>query len=538
MTVSLDSPLSGGAGEGRQRLQRAAARAVGFIGKMARNPLTAIGGGIIFMLLVVAIFAPLIAPYNPLVQDLNSALVAPNAQHWFGTDEFGRDIFSRLVYGSRITLYIVLLVSVTVGPLGLLLGVSAGYFGGKVDMVLMRVTDIFISFPSLVLALAFVAALGPGLEHVVIAITLTAWPPIARLARAETLSLRQADFISAVRLQGASSARVLWRHIVPLCLPSVIIRITMNMAGIILTAAGLGFLGLGAQPPEPEWGAMISSGRTYMMECWWVVTIPGLAILINSLAFNFLGDGLRDILDIVGESGSGKSTVGRALLQLHPKKARVSASRMQFADLDLQHLSEAQMRGVRGKRISMIMQDPKYSLNPVVCVGKQIAEAWLTHHPGRKDEAKARALEMLEVVRIRQPERVYQLYPHEISGGQGQRIMIAMMLITDPELIIADEPTSALDVSVRLQVLGLLDDLVQSRGLGLIFISHDINLVRSFCDRVLVMYAGRVVESIAAKDLDNARHPYTQGLINSLPDMQHRRPILPVLQRQASWLTD
>ncbi|HIF7020845.1 TPA: ABC transporter permease [Klebsiella pneumoniae] len=217
MTVSLDSPLSGGAGEGRQRLQRAAAQAVGFIGKMARNPLTAIGGGIIFMLLVVAIFAPLIAPYNPLVQDLNSALVAPNAQHWFGTDEFGRDIFSRLVYGSRITLYIVLLVSVTVGPLGLLLG--------------------------------------------------------------------------------ASSARVLWRHIVPLCLPSVIIRITMNMAGIILTAAGLGFLGLGAQPPEPEWGAMISSGRTYMMECWWVVTIPGLAILINSLAFNFLGDGLRDILD-------------------------------------------------------------------------------------------------------------------------------------------------------------------------------------------------------------------------------------------------
>ncbi len=185
MTVSLDSPLSGGAGEGRQRLQRAAARAVGFIGKMARNPLTAIGGGIIFLLLVVAIFAPLIAPYNPLVQDLNSALVAPNAQHWFGTDEFGRDIFSRLVYGSRITLYIVLLVSVTVGPLGLLLGVSAGYFGGKVDMVLMRVTDIFISFPSLVLALAFVAALGPGLEHVVIAITLTAWPPIARLARAK-----------------------------------------------------------------------------------------------------------------------------------------------------------------------------------------------------------------------------------------------------------------------------------------------------------------------------------------------------------------
>ncbi|AST69977.1 peptide ABC transporter ATP-binding protein [Kosakonia cowanii] len=244
----------------------------------------------------------------------------------------------------------------------------------------------------------------------------------------------------------------------------------------------------------------------------------------------------QEKLAIVGESGSGKSTVGRALLRLHPAKAKITAERMQFGDIDLQQVTEAQMRQVRGKRISMIMQDPKYSLNPVVCVGDQIAEAWLTHHPGQKKAAKAKVLEMLDVVRIRQPERVYHLYPHEISGGQGQRIMIAMMLITDPELVIADEPTSALDVSVRLQVLGLLDDLVKSRGLGLIFISHDINLVRSFCDRVLVMYAGRVVESIAAKDLDNAQHPYTQGLIHALPEIHNRRPVLPVLQRQASWL--
>lgn len=246
----------------------------------------------------------------------------------------------------------------------------------------------------------------------------------------------------------------------------------------------------------------------------------------------------REKLAIVGESGSGKSTVGRALLRLHPAKARIQAQRMQFGDIDLRSADEAQMRRIRGKRMSMIMQDPKYSLNPVVCVGDQIAEAWLTHHPGKKAQARAKVLEMLDVVRIRQPERVYQLYPHEISGGQGQRIMIAMMLITDPELVIADEPTSALDVSVRLQVLGLLDDLVNSRGLGLIFISHDINLVRSFCDRVLVMYAGRVVESIAAADLDNAQHPYTQGLIHALPEIHNRRPVLPVLQRQASWLAD
>jgi len=246
----------------------------------------------------------------------------------------------------------------------------------------------------------------------------------------------------------------------------------------------------------------------------------------------------REKLAIVGESGSGKSTVGRALLRLHPVKARIVAERMQFGDVDLRSVSEKEMRGIRGKRISIIMQDPKYSLNPVVCVGDQIAEAWLTHHPGKKVEARAKVLEMLDVVRIRQPERVYDLYPHEVSGGQGQRIMIAMMLITDPELVIADEPTSALDVSVRLQVLGLLDDLVQFRVLGLIFISHDINLVRSFCDRVLVMYAGRVVESIAVRALDNAQHPYTQGLINALPDIHHRRPVLPVMQRQSSWLSE
>ncbi|CNI75964.1 ABC transporter permease [Yersinia sp. 2105 StPb PI] len=280
-----------------QGWKRGLRRVLNFFHALMRNPLTAIGVSIIGLLLVVAFFAPWLATHDPLAQDLGNALQAPGSQHWFGTDEFGRDQYSRLIYGARTTLYIVALVSVTVGPIGLLLGVVAGYFGGKVDSILMRITDIFISFPSLVLALAFVAALGPGLEHVVIAITLTAWPPIARLARAETLSLRNADFVSAVKLQGASPLRILLRHIVPLCLPSVIIRITMNMAGIILTAAGLGFLGLGAQPPDPEWGAMISSGRRYMMECWWLVTIPGLAILLNSLAFNFLGDGLRDILD-------------------------------------------------------------------------------------------------------------------------------------------------------------------------------------------------------------------------------------------------
>ncbi|ONN71033.1 ABC transporter permease [Pseudomonas oryzihabitans] len=264
---------------------------------LVRNPLTLTGAVIVLVLLVVATFAPWIALQDPTVQDLANALAAPSAAHPFGTDEYGRDVFSRLVYGARITLYIVLLVTVIVGPIGLLAGTLSGYFGGWVDGVFMRITDIFISFPGLVLALAFIAALGPGIEHAVIAIALTAWPPIARLARAETLALRKADFVVAVQLQGASATRIILRHIVPLCLPSVIVRLTMNMASIILTAAALGFLGLGAQAPQPEWGAMISNGRRYMLESWWLVAAPGGAIMLVSLAFNLIGDGLRDVLD-------------------------------------------------------------------------------------------------------------------------------------------------------------------------------------------------------------------------------------------------
>lgn len=265
--------------------------------KLRRNRLAMAGLYVIVALLLVALLAPWLATHDPVRQDLVNALQAPSAQHWLGTDEYGRDVYSRLVYGARITLYIISMVAVLVGPVGLAIGVMAGYFGGRIEAILMRITDIFISFPSLIMALAFVAAMGPGLEHAVLAIALTSWPPIARLARAETLSLRNADFIHAVRLQGASSARILFRHIAPLCLSSVAVRLSMNMAGVILTAAGLGFLGLGAQPPVPEWGAMISTGRNYMLECWWLVAAPGAAIFIVSLAFNLLGDGLRDVLD-------------------------------------------------------------------------------------------------------------------------------------------------------------------------------------------------------------------------------------------------
>jgi len=243
----------------------------------------------------------------------------------------------------------------------------------------------------------------------------------------------------------------------------------------------------------------------------------------------------REKVGIVGESGSGKSMTGRAILRLAPKKARVSAERLDLHGQDLLALGERELRLIRGRRISMILQDPRYSLNPVMKVGDQIAEAYLVHHQASRVEARERTLAMLAAVKIRHPARFYDLYPHEVSGGMGQRVMIAMMLIPEPEFLIADEPTSALDVTVRMQVLAILDDLVSSRGLGLMFISHDLNLVATFCDRVLIMYAGRIVESCRAVDLHDARHGYTRGLLESLPRIGEKRPRLSVLERDPAW---
>ncbi len=272
----------------------------GYMGwlRFRRNPLAMIGLLIVLLLLVVAALAPVLAPHDPITQDLRMRLLPPlTGGHILGTDDFGRDILSRLIMGSRITLFIIAMVAVTAPLFGMLVGTVAGYFGGLVDEVLMRLTDIFLAFPKLILALALVAVLGPGMENAVLAIALTSWPPYARVARAETLTVRNSDYIAAVRLQGAGAGRIILGHVMPMCLPSVIIRVTLDMAGVILIAAGLGFLGLGVQPPMPEWGAMISAGRKYLFEQWWVATMPGLAIFIVSLGFNLLGDGLRDVLD-------------------------------------------------------------------------------------------------------------------------------------------------------------------------------------------------------------------------------------------------
>ena len=264
------------------------------------------------------------------------------------------------------------------------------------------------------------------------------------------------------------------------------------------------------------------------------VTFPtrtGVVEAVRGVSFS-LG---RERLGIVGESGYGKSQTGRAIMGLTPPQAKVSATKLSFDSIDLLAASPAERRALRGKRIAMILQDPKYSLDPVMSIGRQIVETLRTHEKVSRKEARERALDMLAAVQIRDPKRVFDLHPHEVSGGMGQRAMIAMMLVANPELLIADEPTSALDVTVQLDVLGILDRLVSTRGMGLIFISHDLRLVSSFCDRVVVMYAGKVVEQLKASDLKNAEHPYTRGLLDCMPKIGADRHPLPVLERKPEW---
>jgi len=256
-----------------------------------------VGLTLVAILILMALLAPLIAPFDPNLQTMASRLLPPSAQHWFGTDGFGRDLLSRVMYGARPTLLLVSLILVLTIPAGLLIGITAGYVGGWTERVLMRITDIFLSLPNLVIALALVAILGPGLMNGALALALTSWPPFARQARAETLALRRSDYLAAARMQGITGFRLMFGHILPLCLPTAVVRAALSLGGIILAAAGLGFLGMGVQPPTAEWGSMVAEGSKVIFDQWWVAAAPGAAILFASLAFNLTGDGLRDRLD-------------------------------------------------------------------------------------------------------------------------------------------------------------------------------------------------------------------------------------------------
>ncbi|AIX74600.1 MAG: ABC transporter permease [Mixta calida] len=274
------------------------AETVAPVGRRRRRLTTLfVGGALVAILVLMALFAPLLAPFDPNAQTISARLLPPSALHWFGTDGFGRDLLSRVIYGARPTLLLVSLILLLTIPVGLLVGIMAGYLGGWTERVLMRITDIFLSLPNLVIALALVSILGPGLLNGALALALTSWPPFARQARAETLALRRSDYLAAARMQGITGLRLMFGHILPLCLPSAVVRAALSLGGIILSAAGLGFLGMGVQPPTAEWGSMVAEGSKVIFDQWWVAAAPGGAILFASLAFNLTGDGLRDRLD-------------------------------------------------------------------------------------------------------------------------------------------------------------------------------------------------------------------------------------------------
>ena len=274
------------------------AETVAPVGRRRRRLTTLfVGGALVAILVLMALFAPLLAPFDPNAQTISARLLPPSALHWFGTDGFGRDLLSRVIYGARPTLLLVSLILLLTIPVGLLVGIMAGYLGGWTERVLMRITDIFLSLPNLVIALALVSILGPGLLNGALALALTSWPPFARQARAETLALRRSDYLAAARMQGITGLRLMFGHILPLCLPSAVVRAALSLGGIILSAAGLGFLGMGVQPPTAEWGSMVAEGSKVIFDQWWVAAAPGGAILFASLAFTLTGDGLRDRLD-------------------------------------------------------------------------------------------------------------------------------------------------------------------------------------------------------------------------------------------------
>lgn len=260
------------------------------------------GFTLLAVLILTALFAPWLAPFDPNNQQMADRLMAPSVHHWFGTDSFGRDLLSRVIYGSRPTLLLVIFILVLTVPVGMAVGITAGYIGGWTERILMRITDIFLALPSLVIALAMVAVLGPGLLNGALALALTSWPPFARQARAETLQLRRSDYLAAAKMQGIRGMSLMLGHILPLCLPSAVVRAALSLGGIILSAAGLGFLGMGVQPPTAEWGSMVAEGGKVIFDQWWVAAAPGGAILLASLTFNFIGDGLRDRLDSRNDS--------------------------------------------------------------------------------------------------------------------------------------------------------------------------------------------------------------------------------------------
>ncbi|AJY45951.1 dipeptide/oligopeptide/nickel ABC transporter permease/ATP-binding protein [Martelella endophytica] len=555
--------------------------------RLLLNNTLATAGLIVFALIViVALAAPILPLQPPNVTDPSVRLTPPFSEgHLLGTDALGRDLLSRLIWGTRVSLAVGISATLIAAFFGSLIGLVAGYAGGRTDNILMRGIDMVMAFPYILLALAIVAVLGPGLLNALYAIAVVNIPFFARNIRGMTLGLSRREFVDAARLSGKSHPAILFGEVLPNVLPVIIITMSTTIGWMILETAGLSFLGLGAQPPQADLGSMLGDGRKVLFTDAFVSMVPGLMIFALVMSINLLGDGIRDVLDprlksgalarpgartavkrdkapaekprdgavldvqqmrtefhvggsiykavggvdlhlregeclgLVGESGSGKSVTAMSLMGLVPTPpGRIAGGAAWFSGEDLFAASDERIRQLRGGAVSHVFQDPLSTLHPLFTVGDQLIEAIQAHQPLSGSEARKKAADLLQSVRIPNAEGRLNSYPHELSGGMRQRISIAMALANDARLIIADEPTTALDVTVQAQILELMANLRRERQTAILFITHDFGVVSAICDRVAVMYAGRIVETgTTAEILDNPAHPYTSKLIDCVP---------------------
>ena len=572
---------------------------------LVKNKLSFIGliitSSFILLSLIITIFGYSILPYNPIESNLSEALLPPSWNHPFGTDDLGRDVLSRIIAAAPLDLQIALIVVIPSTVIGTILGALSGYFGGKLDEFVMRITDIFLAFPGLILALAVAATLGPSITNTMIALMIVWWPYYTRLARGEALSIKENQYIEASRAAGLKEISIITRHVLPNLIVPIVVYATFDLGRIILAATVLSYIGLGAQPPTPEWGRMVSETQGHLFNRWWLPLAPAATILLVVLGFNLLGDGLRDaydpklrqiylakkeveegiqkipmkeikgevltisglqlifktpggiikaldgvnlwlnrneVLGIVGESGAGKSVLGLSVLGLVPRPpGKYLGGSIKFQDKEILSLSEKELTNIRGTKVSIIFQDPSTALNPVLTVGDQVAEAVKVRlkreglkRPS-KDIVKKEVIKILNEVKLPTPEMIMKMYPHELSGGMKQRIMLSIALATKPVLLIADEPTTALDVTTQAQILQLIIDMMRERGMSILYITHDFSIIAEIADRVVVMYAGQVVESGPVRSIfKKPLHPYTQGLLNSIPSLSKiKKEITPLI---------
>jgi peptide/nickel transport system permease protein len=535
-----------------------------------------VGLTILLLVVLLATFAPLVAPYE-YSEQFDEINASPSGDHWLGTDDVGRDLFSRVVYGARTSLIASTGIVALAVALALPLALLAGYAGGKVDGVIMRVTDAMFAFPPLILALAIVALRGRSLPNLVVAVGIVFVPSLVRLIRGQVLAVREETYIEAAQSVGTRSGRIAVRHVLPNVASPMIIQIAISLGFALLAEAGLSFLGFGARPPTPSWGGMLKRSFEYVLEVPWQIFVPGGAITLTVLAYNLIGDGLRDALGrtgpppprpeaarlapppvpagallevrdlsiefasgdgwvrvvdgvdltvergrtlgLVGESGCGKTVTALAMMGLLPRRTgRVATGSIRLDGRELVDLPPGALRAVRGREIGMIFQEPDTSLNPAFTVGDQIAETVRVHRGLGRREAMAAAIEALERVEIPDPGPRSRNYPHELSGGMRQRAMIAMALACQPDLLLADEPTTALDVTIQAQILELLESLRDELGMAMVFVTHDLGVIAEIADDVAVMYAGQIVEQASVDQLfARPRHPYTEALIGALP---------------------